>query len=78
MLSRVFTHPTSVGSGCDFVGPSFFSFDGGALLGHCGRTWLGSVDGGATWSPQALATGGWEYRGPPTVTHDGKAMHSIG
>jgi hypothetical protein len=69
-------HPTYVGSGCDFVGPAFFAFDGGYLLGHCGQTWFGSLDGGETWAPRNLS-GAWH---PMTaaLSHDGTATHGIG
>jgi hypothetical protein len=76
----LFSPPSYVGAGCDFVS-DFHAFEDGSLLGPCGRAWIGSTDGGVTWSSRFNETQSppvaWGRVGALVVT-DGLSMHEAG
>ena len=69
-----FSSPSFVGTGCDFVA-GFRSLGDGALIGQCGHAWLGSSDGGRSWSP-AFDGKGVPPMVLPMLSADG--LHDIG
>ncbi len=70
-----FSPPAYVGDGCDFVA-GFATFGDGSILGRCGGSWLGSTDGGLTWSrhltDEPLVPTGFTL---PVLSADGTEIH---